>query len=130
MPGRRRRAGRRIPPAALVPRGFMEPCLLLLLRIRARHGYDLSQALADFGMGAIDTSVVYRSLRSMEMDGLIVSQWEQGGSGPARRVYQVTPLGRARLGSWVSQLQKTDQGLHYFFDLYAQHTDRGGNEAG
>ena len=130
MPGRRRRAGRRIAPSSLVPRGFMEPCLLLLLRMRARHGYDLVHALAGFGMVSVDASIVYRLLRSMEASGLIVSQWEQGVSGPARRVYQVTPLGKDRLASWASQLREADQGLHHFFDLYAQHADRGGNEAG
>ena len=50
---------------------FLEPCLLLLLREDATHGYNLLDALRQFGFvpGSVDTSVVYRILREMEQAG-------------------------------------------------------------
>ncbi|MEJ5199561.1 MAG: helix-turn-helix transcriptional regulator, partial [Anaerolineae bacterium] len=70
---------------------FLEPCLLLLLRDDATHGYNLLDALDRFGFapGTVDASVVYRILREMEGEGWVSSQWDTAGSGPPRRVYSV-----------------------------------------
>lgn len=120
MPRRGWRGGRgRRAPGFTIQR-FMEPCTLLLLQIKPRHGYDLTQALADFGMQDMDRSMTYRGLRSMEGAGLIASQWQGGNSGPVRRVYHLTPLGETYLAEWVSQLLGTDRVLHRFLDLYAE----------
>ena len=50
---------------------FLEPCLLLLLREDATHGYNLLDSLGRFGFnrGMVDTGVVYRVLREMEDAG-------------------------------------------------------------
>ncbi len=74
---------------------FLEPCLLLLLRGDASHGYNLLEALGQFGFapGSVDASVVYRVLREMEESGWVSSCWDTAGSGPPRRVYTVTADG-------------------------------------
>jgi len=103
-------------------RGFMEPCLLLLLHVKPGHGYELAQALAEFGMDHINASLVYRMLRDMEGGGLIESQWQTDvSSGPARRIYRLTRVGNAILANWVAQLGETDQVLHHFLSFYHRH---------
>jgi len=110
-------------------RGFMEPCLLLLLHIKPRHGYELAQALAEFGMNQINASLVYRMLRDMERGGLIESQWQtEVSSGPARRIYRLTRGGNAALADWVAQLRETDQVLHHFLGFYHEHMQEGDGE--
>lgn len=107
----------------------MEPCLLLLLHRHPTHGYDLTQALADFGMENLDGSTVYRMLHAMEGAGLIESRWDTDvSSGPARRIYQLTPHGDASLADWVGQLGETDQVLHRFLDRYDKHMREGEGE--
>lgn len=106
----------------------MEPCLLLLLRGEARHGYDLARALAEFDMKGVDGSVVYRLLRNMEQIGLIASRWQSAGSGPARRMYQLTALGSTYLADCVHQLQETDRALHRFLERYDRHMSEDGRE--
>ena len=127
MPGPRRRyrgGTRRAAPRQV--RGFMEPCLLLLLHIKPRHGYELARALSEFGMDRTDASLVYRMLRDMERAGLIESQWQTEVSfGPARRIYRLTRPGNAALGDWVAQLHETDQVLHHFLALYDRHMQQG-----
>jgi PadR family transcriptional regulator PadR len=42
---------------------FMQPCLLLLLKQRSAHGYDLIQLLPEFGFSdRLDPGSVYRTV--------------------------------------------------------------------
>ena len=43
-------------------------------------------------------STLYRTLRQLEKDGMLQSSWEPGPTGPARRVYCLTEVGRVFLG--------------------------------
>ena len=127
MPGRRWHGGGTA--SSLAIRRFIEPCILLLLREQARHGYDLAQSLAEFGIQPIDPSMVYRVLRNMEGAGLIVSQWESGNSGPARRVYRLTALGNGYLADSVAQLWETDRIIHHFLDSYDRRVKKDESES-
>jgi PadR family transcriptional regulator len=112
---------------------FLEPCLLLLLRGDASHGYNLTEELARFGFlpGTLDSSVVYRLLREMEADGWVISAWDTAGSGPPRRVYRVTHDGEEYLAAWINDLRCTRDEIDQFIETYArQQAGRGGAEAG
>jgi predicted Fe-Mo cluster-binding NifX family protein/DNA-binding PadR family transcriptional regulator len=103
-------------------RGFLEPSLLLLLHLNNSYGYDLATALGTFGLGGVDSSLVYRMLRDLETAGLVDSEWESTTSvGPARRMYRITVLGESQLDDWVSDLRNTDRVLHYFLQVYDCH---------
>jgi DNA-binding PadR family transcriptional regulator len=41
----------------------------------------------------------------MEKFKLLVSEWDTGGPGPARRVYRLTELGDRCLSQWVETLK-------------------------
>lgn len=101
---------------------FLEPCLLLLLRGDATHGYNLLEALRQFGFtpGTVDTSVVYRILREMEDAGWVSSQWVTAHSGPPRRVYTVTADGEEYLAAWISDLRCTRDEIDQFIEIYTQ----------
>lgn len=98
----------------------------MLLHVRPSHGYELAQALAQFGMDQVDASLVYRLLRQMEREGLIASEWQTDvSSGPARRVYHLTSLGESHLAGWAAQLRETDQVLHRFLGFYDRQMEEG-----
>ena len=103
---------------------FLEPCLLLLLRRDANHGYNLLEELHPFGFapGTVDASVVYRILREMEEAGWVSSQWDTAGSGSPRRVYQVTPHGNEYLAAWINDLRCTRDELDQFIETYTQQS--------
>ncbi len=103
---------------------FLEPCLLLLLRGDASHGYNLLEALGQFGFtpGSVDASVVYRILREMEESGWVSSQWDTAGSGPPRRVYSVTADGEAYLAAWMDDLRSTRDEIDQFIEAYARQS--------
>jgi PadR family transcriptional regulator, regulatory protein PadR len=101
---------------------FLEPCLLLLLRIDATHGYNLLEALGRFGFtpGTIDASVVYRVLREMQDAGWVNSRWDTSGSGAPRRVYSVTTDGEAYLEAWIHELRCTRDEIDQFIETYTR----------
>ena len=72
------------------------PMLVLdVLAVAPRHGYGISQALVSAGLQPIKGAQLYPALVRLEDDGAIESRWEQSGSGPARKVYELTEDGRA-----------------------------------
>ena len=85
---------------------FLQPCLLLLIAESPGHGYDLLERLASFGFER-DPGGLYRTLRAMEREGLLRSQWELSGAGPGRRRYELTDEGRAQLRTGVTTLLET-----------------------
>lgn len=95
---------------------FIEPCLLLLLAERPEHGYQLIERLADSPLGqeSPDPGLVYRTLRRLEELGVVMSEWETGGVGPARRLYQLTPEGIDYLAAWRRQIEDNISRLQSF----------------
>jgi len=86
---------------------FMEVCLLLLLHEETGHGYGLIEQLSYFGFSQeqLNVSTLYRTLRKMEKNGLVVSVWEEGGQGPKKRVYNITGSGKMELNHWIQILK-------------------------
>lgn len=68
--------------------------MLLMLEERPDHGYGLAErvkpVITSFGR-------VYRSLHWLEEVGFVEGTWDTSNTGPARRVFQVTPAGRSAL---------------------------------
>jgi PadR family transcriptional regulator, regulatory protein PadR len=102
---------------------FLEPCLLLLLHRHEIHGYELLDSLHPFGFAEnpVDSSTVYRLLRSLEERGFITSRWDTSNAGPARRLYRLTAEGDLYLAWWAEELRETDRVLHSFLDTYHSH---------
>jgi PadR family transcriptional regulator PadR len=109
-------------------RRFLEPCLLLLLHRGDSHGYELAEAIKALGFderNPVDSSLIYRTLRWLEENGLVRSTWEtETSSGPARRVYSLNEEGDRYLAAWMTDLRATAQMLHSFLDEYDRHMAR------
>jgi len=98
---------------------FSEPALLLLLRERPAHGYELLEALpALTGEARVDMGNLYRVLRALEEDALVTSRWEAGEPGPAKRTYELTTAGRRLLDEWASALRSSRERIDTFLDRY------------
>jgi PadR family transcriptional regulator, regulatory protein PadR len=106
------------------PRNFLQPCLLLLLRERADHGYELVSRLRPMHDAASDSGGVYRALRALERRGLVWSTWCTSGTGPARRTYHLTSDGYTVLDEQVTELEEMHEALHRFLDRYGRCTVR------
>lgn len=113
-------------------RGFIQPWLLLLLLRKPRHGYELMEELAqDEEMPVAEPGILYRTLRQLESEGLVVSSWDTERGGPARRLYEVTPEGVEYLHAWAVNIRRTrarlDRFLHEYGEYFEDH-EKGGEE--
>ena len=100
------------------PKNFARPCLLLLLAEAPAHGYELMEQLRPFGFEVNDPAAIYKSLRQMELEGLVSSTWETSPRGPARRVYSLTSDGRDLLDAWAMTLAHNREILGHYLDRY------------
>ncbi len=96
---------------------FGEPALLRLISEGSTHGYELLERLpALVGDERVDVGNVYRALRALEEEGLVVSEWSADLPGPAKRSYTLTDEGRALLGEWQRALGALRDELTSFLD--------------
>jgi PadR family transcriptional regulator, regulatory protein PadR len=96
---------------------FVEPVVLLLLKQKGRsYGYDLSVELREHAVtdAEIERAALYRTLRQLELNGNVASEWETDRSGPARRVYRLTPSGERHLDEWATVLEHVSRAMTRF----------------
>ncbi len=100
---------------------FQTPVLLLLLRERHAHGYDLLDRLPELtGDERIDVGNLYRVLRALEEQGLVRSEWDESLPGPAKRTYELTEAGGDALDHWAASLVATRTRIDSFLQRYEE----------
>src|SRR5438309_7305599 len=108
------------PQTAWSPRDILIPYVLLAVSLQRAHGYLIEEYLRSVGFFGLEMSTLYRTLRQLEKDGLLQSSWEPGPTGPARRVYSLTDVGKTWLDQWAGTLDTYRRMLDQFFGLYSQ----------
>lgn len=87
---------------------------LVLLAVLGRapepmYGYQIAKRLEQSGEGPLSgkQSALYPVLRNLHAAGLLDSRVEPSVSGPPRRYYEITALGRAVLADWIAAWRAT-----------------------
>ena len=96
---------------------FVEPVILLLLKKKGRsYGYDLSADLHEHAItdAEIERGALYRTLRQLEINRNVKSEWETDKAGPARRVYKLTAQGEQHLEEWATVLEHVSKSMARF----------------
>ena len=96
---------------------FVEPVVLYMLQIKGRScGYNLCSELQEHALtdAEIDKAALYRALRQLEANGNVKSAWEEGESGPAKRVYRLTKEGERHLEEWTVVLENLSKSMNRF----------------
>ena len=74
-------------------KGALELCVLALLARRESYAYEIASTLAaSVGMGE---GTIYPLMRRMQDDGLVDTRLAESSSGPPRKYYRLTSMGRA-----------------------------------
>ena len=108
------------PTAPTLPKSFLRPCVLLLLREEPAHGYVLLERLRPFSFDGSDPGGLYRTLRGLEQEGLVRSAWEESDGGPPRRIYQLTRAGMEELHGRAKGLSEVRGVLDVFLSRYEE----------
>ena len=101
-----------------MPKNLMVPVLLLSLRNWNLHGYKLIQELTRFGFSSVDQGNVYRTLRQLEKDDMVKSEWDTTTGGPAKRIYSITDAGEAYLQTCSDALEQYQSIINRFLLIY------------
>jgi len=83
--------------------------ILLSLAREDLHGLGIAQAIDETTEGALrlGPGTLYRSLKEMVRDGLIIeTEAPEGGADPRRRFYRITELGREAVQADASRLAR------------------------
>jgi poly-beta-hydroxybutyrate-responsive repressor len=126
LTGRRSRSRRSVRGGGWLVRArverFVEPALLLLLRERPMHGYELLERVPEIAgvEGQVDVGNLYRILRALEEEGIVRSEWSAELPGPAKRTYELTDAGRELLDRWAEALTGAHQVIARFLERYGE----------
>ena len=91
--------------------------MLLLVAQGPTYGYRLIGELDELGVApeGIDPGMVYRTLRSMDADGLVTTEWGLEGDQP-RREYRLTRDGACALQDWMDVMTERKRLIEHFLD--------------
>ncbi len=82
-----------------VLKGDLSLLILTALSESPAHGYALARRIENCSENALKMreGSLYPALRQLEQDGQIAGEWQVQPSGPARKIYTLTPSGQAEL---------------------------------
>ncbi|MGH3009913.1 MAG: PadR family transcriptional regulator [Gaiellaceae bacterium] len=78
-------------------KGVLELALLAVIAREESYGYEILSTLEAAGLDGVGDASVYGTLRRLERAGHLTSRLEASDSGPARKYYVITPVGREEL---------------------------------
>jgi DNA-binding PadR family transcriptional regulator len=87
---------------------MVRPAILVCLAKSELHGYQLLKELQEMVMFESmppDLTGIYRCLRDMESEGLLISEWDTPDEGRAKRRFRITSDGYDCLVRWGRTLE-------------------------
>jgi PadR family transcriptional regulator, regulatory protein PadR len=107
-------------PGPALPKNFLRPCLLLLLREEPAHGYELLVRVQSLGFDGSDPGGLYRALRALEKEKLVRSAWQPSQTGPDRRTYGITRAGMEELHEGAKAIAAGQETVASFLSRYQE----------
>ena len=105
---------------------WITPFLLVILQERDCYGCELERQMIDFDLGATRSEAVYRALRQMEKEGIVVSKSERPGSEPCWLRYSITASGEGYIEYLANVLGQYRKEVKLLFRFYKeQHMPEG-----
>lgn len=86
-------------------KGLLSFWILLLLYERSSYPYEMSAEVAKISQGTIsvDDNSIYRALNRFETTGIVKSELQQSNTGPQRRYYSLTSMGKHLLTEFIQR---------------------------
>ncbi|MBW8749815.1 MAG: PadR family transcriptional regulator [Propionibacteriales bacterium] len=78
-------------------KGVLDLAVLAVVDGEDGYGYDIVRRLRDGGLSEVGDASVYGTLRRLYAAGALTSYVVPSESGPHRKYYGITPIGRSQL---------------------------------
>lgn len=100
---------------------YIQPSILMGLLSKPCYGYELINTIQQYGFieGQAPPGMIYRHLRRLEEDGLVISRWDTEEAGAAKRMYTITGEGKQVLTIWIRYMKAQAEKLERFVSMYA-----------
>jgi PadR family transcriptional regulator, regulatory protein PadR len=82
------------------------------------YGHEPMRKMADLGIGTTHPRTMYRVLRQMEEEGMLVSEHDGLDLRTSQRRFSITESGEAYLEFWVNSLARYQKAMYLFFRTY------------
>ena len=102
--------------------GLLDAFLLSCIRSGVVRGRELLAAVRDPGLEGVRSGELYRVLRSMEGEGLILSRREDSEYIFLRRSYGIAESGEACLAVLIASLKEYREEMDRFFEVYEKQS--------
>ncbi len=88
--------------------------ILAVLNDGPLHGYAIAREIERRSDNVLtcQEGILYPALRALENDELVEGDWEIQASGPARKIYTLTPKGKRDLGQRAQSWQKLNAAMN------------------
>jgi len=104
---------------------WITPFLLVILRERDCYGRELAKQVIDLDLGATRPEAVYRALKQMEEEGMVVSRAERPGYEISWLRYSIAVLGETYLEYLANVLGQYRKEVDFLFLFKEQHMPEG-----
>lgn len=86
-------------------KGLLSFWLLLLLAQRNAYPYEMKAAIAEMSQNTIsvEENSIYRALKRLAQSGIVGSEIRPSETGPSRRYFYLTSLGRDLLAAFIAR---------------------------
>jgi len=109
---------RTMPKSSSQVSGSLAGLVLAVLADMPLHGYGIAREIEQRSADALSfgEGTLYPALKTLEKNGFVEGRWDTSSdSGPARKVYEITPEGRKELArvrlAWREYSRSIDQVL-------------------
>lgn len=93
--------------------------ILLILSMEPTHGLGILSKMDEIAPGhRLDTAVIYRVLKKLELENDIEAEWQDSDAGPKKKVYHITDKGKDTLKSFKDDIERSVKRLEAFLDIY------------
>ena len=93
-------------------KGILEGCLLAVISEEEVYGYEMTKKLEQYGFNMVSEGSIYPLLIRMKKEGLVDTVTTASDSGPKRKYYSLTELGREELRNFIGQWEKISSSVN------------------
>jgi PadR family transcriptional regulator PadR len=93
-------------------KGLVEFCIMAVLRDGEAYGYEIVEQLGRVAGLEVTESTVYPVLARLSRDRCVTMRTVPSPSGPARRYYRLSELGRRRLQEMIRHWQSIQDAVN------------------
>ncbi|AXV37482.1 MAG: PadR family transcriptional regulator [Methanobacterium sp. BRmetb2] len=90
-------------------KGVLELCVLVLLDRKDCYGYEMVDEISKNIL--ISEGSIYPLLKRLKKEGLVISYLKESHSGPSRKYYRITDLGKEKKKELVEEWDKFSVGV-------------------